>query len=104
MPPPASAPARYVLEGRVVTMNPDNKVFTRGRVYVEDATIRGVRTVSAGAPAGFEDARVLQTGGTIYPGLIELHNHLSYNVLPLWRVPKEFQNNGQWKDHREKQQ
>ena len=32
--------------------------------------------------------QVLDTGGTIYPGLIELHNHLSYNVLPLWDVPE----------------
>ena len=40
------------------------------------------------------------TGGTIFPGLIELHNHLSYNALPLWSpVPKRFQHRGQWPDH-----
>jgi hypothetical protein len=44
--------------------------------------------------------RRLDAGGTIFPGLIELHNHLSYNVLPLWSpVPKRFQHRGQWPDH-----
>jgi hypothetical protein len=38
--------------------------------------------------------------GTLFPGLIELHNHLSYNALPLWSpVPKIFQHRGQWPDH-----
>ena len=23
----------------------------------------------------------------IYPGLIDLHNHMAYNVLPLWSPP-----------------
>ena len=39
----------------------------------------------------------LHTGGTIYPGLIELHNHLSYNVLPLWEVPQRFCNRSEWR-------
>ena len=42
----------------------------------------------------------MDTGGTLFPGLIELHNHLSYNALPLWSpVPKLFQHRGQWPDH-----
>ena len=40
--------------------------------------------------------QLIKTGGTIYPGLIELHNHLSYNILPLWNVPKTFSNRDQW--------
>jgi 5-methylthioadenosine/S-adenosylhomocysteine deaminase len=38
----------------------------------------------------------VDTGGTIYPGLIELHSHLSYNALPLWDVPKKYGNRAQW--------
>jgi 5-methylthioadenosine/S-adenosylhomocysteine deaminase len=34
------------------------------------------------------------TGDTLYPGMIELHNHLAYNAVPLWRVPKRYQHNG----------
>ena len=41
--------------------------------------------------------RSSRRGGTLFPGLIDLHNHLSYNALPLWApVPKRFKNRGQW--------
>jgi hypothetical protein len=40
---------------------------------------------------------VVEIRGTLFPGLIELHNHPSYNALPLWSpVPKRFTNRGQW--------
>ena len=42
----------------------------------------------------------VETAGTLFPGLIDLHNHLSYNVLPPWApVPKRFTHRGQWPDH-----
>src|SRR5204863_487088 len=44
----------------------------------------------------FEGAAVVAVGGTIYPGLIELHNHLSYDALPLWAVPERYGNRDQW--------
>ena len=45
---------------------------------------------------------VVETGGTLFPGLIELHNHLSYDALPLWApVPKRFEHRGQWPDHQD---
>jgi hypothetical protein len=47
-------------------------------------------------PGGLRGAPVVRTGGTIYPGLIELHNHLPYDVLPLWEVPRRYGNRGQW--------
>ena len=47
-------------------------------------------------PEGFEGVKVLDTKGTIYPGLIDLHDHLSYNPLQLWDVPKRFTNRDQW--------
>ena len=40
----------------------------------------------------------------IYLGLIELHNHLAYNALKLWKVPKLYQNRGQWTSHPEYKQ
>src|SRR5688572_28887138 len=30
------------------------------------------------------------------PGLVDLHNHLSYNMIPLWRVPRRYTNRNQW--------
>jgi 5-methylthioadenosine/S-adenosylhomocysteine deaminase len=38
----------------------------------------------------------VRLGGTAYPGLIELHNHLAYDALQLWQVPKTYTNRDQW--------
>ncbi len=78
-----SGTPRYVLDGRVVTMNDGFDVFDAGSVYIERNRITDVRPAGDPSPAGFEDADRIQTDGTIFPGLIELHNHLSYNVLPI---------------------
>jgi 5-methylthioadenosine/S-adenosylhomocysteine deaminase len=87
---------RYALEGRVVTVNAAFDVLDRGRVYVDGTRIAGVAAVGAPPPAGMEDVPVVRVGGTIYPGLIELHNHLSYNALPLWKLTEKFENRGIW--------
>ena len=71
-----------------------------GVVYIDRGAIVAVQDRKGPAPSGFEGVVPQATGGTIFPGLIELHNHLSYNALPLWApVPKLFQHRGQWPDH-----
>jgi 5-methylthioadenosine/S-adenosylhomocysteine deaminase len=97
MPPidPLVSP-RYALEGRVVTMNERFDVEGVGRVYVDASRIVAVQPADAPPPMGLEDVPVVRTGGTIYPGLIELHNHLSYNALPAWPIGERFENRDQW--------
>jgi len=91
---------RLALAGRVVTMDDAFTVKTQAVVYIDHGIIVAVQGRAQPAPAGFEDVVPVQTRGTILPGLIELHNHLSYNALPLWSpVPKLFQHRGQWPDH-----
>ncbi len=87
---------RYALKGRVVTMDTERRVIERGLVYIDEARIAAVVPIDAPPPPGFEQAPVINTRGTIYPGLIELHNHLSYNVLRLWDVPKKYTNRDKW--------
>jgi cytosine/adenosine deaminase-related metal-dependent hydrolase len=89
---------RYVLQGRVVTMGPQG-VLPRGAVYVDSGEIIAVRPSVDAPPESFADAPRINTGHTIYPGFIELHNHLSYNAMPLWDVPLKYTNSGQWKNH-----
>ena len=81
----------FALAGRVVTMNDTSTVIDDGVVYVKDSGSIAARPEAQAAPtpAGFEDVKVLDTHGTIYPGLIDLHDHLSYNALQLWDVPEE---------------
>ena len=86
----------FALAGRVVTMSSEGGVLDDGVVYVRDGSIVAVAASSAPTPAGFEAVKVLESGGTIYPGLIDLHDHLSYNALQLWDVPKTYTNRDQW--------
>lgn len=94
---------RYVLLGKVVTMDANLSVVNKGAVYVNRDTIEAVQPAASPPPAGFEDCLKINTKGTIYPGLIELHNHLSYNILPAWKVPKKYGNREQWRGVRDYQ-
>ena len=75
-----------VIAGRIVPLDrakPD-EVF-KGRVYLDNSgTIDGVRRAGAAAPAGFDQAPLVDVGDAfVLPGLIDLHNHIGYNALPL---------------------
>jgi 5-methylthioadenosine/S-adenosylhomocysteine deaminase len=96
--PPVPASQRLILAGRVVTMDVHDTVHDRGLVCVEDGVVRAVLPQGETMPAEFAGVLPVATGGTIYPGLIELHNHLPYNVLGLWQVPRLFTNRDQWRD------
>src|SRR6266540_1676100 len=89
-----------VLEGEIATMDPARPVVAAGRVYVDDqGRIAAVQGAGEPAPAGFDTARRVRTGGVVYPGLIDLHNHLAYNCLPLWAPPgrqEPFDSREQW--------
>jgi 5-methylthioadenosine/S-adenosylhomocysteine deaminase len=96
---PANDPtsgAPFALSGRVVTMNAAGDVLDRGAVYGRAGAIVDVRPAADRPPAGFEHVPRVATRGTHFPGLIELHNHLPYDVLGLWQVPKPYQNRDQW--------
>lgn len=89
---------RYGVHGRVVTMNDAHDVML-GTIWIDAGVIVAITSDGAPVPDGFADVRVLRTGGTIYPGMIELHNHLPYNVLGMWTVPRLYGNRGQWGSH-----
>jgi len=94
--------ARIALAGRVVTMNNTFAVRDDAVVYVANSNIVAVQDRNQPAPDDFQGITPLETGGTIFPGLIELHNHLAYNALPLWSpIPKLFNNRGQWPNHKD---
>ncbi len=86
----------FGLRGRVVTMDESRSVIPDGIVYVDANTIFAVQPAGEPAPQGFEDVETVDTGGTIFPGLIELHRHLGYDSLPLWEVPRRYSNREQW--------
>lgn len=94
-----SQDSKYSIQGRIVTMKDDIPVIDDGIVYIDGDTITAVLPSSANAPVGFYKTETLKTGGTVYPGMIELHNHLCYNTIPQWLVPKKYSNRDQWRRH-----
>ena len=96
---PLSRP-RIALGGRIVTMDDDFQVVPDGVLYIDRGRIVAAQPRTQSAPSGFEGTTVVTTHGTLFPGFIELHNHLAYNALPLWSpVPKLYQDRGQWPGH-----
>jgi cytosine/adenosine deaminase-related metal-dependent hydrolase len=71
-----------------VTFDPARPVIDDGALYIgSDERIAAVGRRTDAAPSGFEQAGRLETRGCVYPGLIDLHNHVVYNVLSLWSPP-----------------
>jgi 5-methylthioadenosine/S-adenosylhomocysteine deaminase len=92
---PASSP-KWAVRGRIVTMDAKSTVLGDGVVWIADAAIAALTNSGDPAPDGFDGVTPLATGGTVFPGLIELHNHIAYNVLPLWHVPQPYTNRDTW--------
>jgi len=102
----------FILKGRVVTMENENSVINQGNVLVRDGMIDAVWSSGSSVPltADLTNAPVIETNGTIYPGLIDLHNHMHYNHIPLWDFEVHlsesqksaeggYSNRGQWGDN-----
>ncbi len=92
----------FVLAGRIVTMSL-GRVHERGRLAIRRGRIVAVAGPDDDLPQSFAGAPLVETEGTIYPGLIDLHNHYVYNVAPLWRVPRRYNNRNQWSSVSSKQ-
>jgi imidazolonepropionase-like amidohydrolase len=76
-----------VLRGTVVTFDGGHRVLDPGAVWVDgDGRLAAVAPAGDPDPPGFADARRVDTGAVIYPGLIDLHSHVGYNSLPLWEA------------------
>ena len=89
----------FILRGRVVTLDASDRVLPGGRLVISKGKIAAVLDGVQSIPTEFARAPVIETGATLYPGLIDLHNHMPYNVAPLWKVPKHYTNRNQWRSN-----
>ena len=98
-----------LLKGRVVTMNSESDVINDGNVLIRDGKISAVWS-GQNIPQNVDltGVPIVETNGTIYPGLIDTHNHMHYNHIPLWdfevhtSVKSEeggYSNRNQWKNN-----
>lgn len=85
----------WAIRGRVLPMSQslrvapsESAVFT-GTVWIaDDGSVAEITKARARPPVGFEKAAVVDVGANlVLPGLIDLHNHLAYDTLPLWTDP-----------------
>src|SRR5215468_6704525 len=80
-----------VIGGRIAALEGDASAIFKGRVWIgDDGHIDAVTHGNGPAPTGFEKAPIVDVGSAyVMPGLIDLHNHIGYNTLPLWTEPKQ---------------
>jgi 5-methylthioadenosine/S-adenosylhomocysteine deaminase len=77
-----------IVTGHLVTFDPPGAEIPDGALYIDrDGIIQAVQRRADPAPSGFDGAARVDTGGFVYPGLMDLHNHIAYNCLPLWIAP-----------------
>jgi hypothetical protein len=84
---------KFLLKGTVVT--PDT--FFVGEVLVEGDSITCAAASCAGS-AGAATATVIDTNGIIFPGLIDTHNHILFDIFDEtdWAPTKAYGNHNQW--------
>jgi len=79
----------FALRGTLIT---PGGIVENGTVVIQQNKI-----TAAGAKVKVPaNATVIDTHGVIAPGLIDLHNHLTYNVFPRWRPIEEFGSRYDW--------
>ena len=97
-----------VLQGRVVTMNGESDVINEGNVLIRNGMIEAVWGETIPSNVDLTNVPIIDTNGTIYPGLIDSHNHMHYNHIPLWDFDVHtstkseeggYSNRNQWKNN-----
>jgi len=87
----------WAVRGRIVAMSNQPKVAASesavfsGRVWIgDDGRIVAVTPGCKSGPPDSAVATVIDVGSSlVIPGLVDMHNHLAYNTLPLWTEPKQ---------------
>jgi 5-methylthioadenosine/S-adenosylhomocysteine deaminase len=85
-----------VLKGTIIT--PDS-IIPNGWIFIENHKISSIHN-SIQRNEIPENAIYIDTKGIIFPGLIDLHNHVTWNVFPQWNIGKQrFSNRYEWRYH-----
>lgn len=89
------------LSGKIVTFDPNRPVIENGVLYIgDDGLIAAVQAADQSPPAGFAALKPIDVGGVLYPGLIDLHSHILYNLRSLWAPSRTqpYTSHNQWPD------
>jgi len=90
------------LRGKIVTFDPDRPVVDDGVLYVgDDGKIGAIVAAGDAPPEQFAGVEPIATDGVLYPGLIDLHSHILYNLRSLWSPvgrTEPYTTHNQWPD------
>lgn len=79
----------YALRGTLVT---PTEIIEGGTILIVGDKIQAIgRDIPL--PNG---VKAIETAAFIYPGLIDLHNHITWNFLPRWKPGQKFANRYEW--------
>jgi len=90
---------RYVLAGTLVTMDDTLPIGARvfpGRLVVQGNRILDVLDAEDPLPAHAAGAITVETSDLIFPGLMNIHDHIAFNTVPAWSVPILSQDVSDW--------
>jgi len=82
-----TTPPGFALRGTVVT---STDVLSSAVVEIENGQIKTIGT-STGSGA-------IDVNGVIVPGMVDLHNHFTWNVLPRWTPQNRYGNRYEWQE------
>jgi 5-methylthioadenosine/S-adenosylhomocysteine deaminase len=91
---PGTDPGAFALNGKIVTPGG----IVDGKLVIQGSTISCVGP-DCTVPSGATSFAI--TDAWIFPGFIDAHNHVAYNVLPKFNPPHLTKNRGQWQGSKE---
>ena len=90
---------RYLLSGTLVTMDESLPVADRvfpGTLYVQGNRILDVIHDGDAIPTYATGAVTVNTRALIFPGLMNIHDHIGFNTIPHWDIPALMQDVSDW--------
>ena len=80
------------LGGMICTLNDQRQVLTRGLIWISGGKIMAIASSPNGLPPEAGRDPLVETNGVIYPGLIDLHKHITYDIRGPWFPGRQFKN------------
>ena len=92
----AELPKRIILHGDIITMN-ENGIVPDGKIIINTKSGRTEQILHKNEEYKPQSGdQELKIDGYIYPGLIDLHNHLKYNCSRILDLKKKFKSRYEW--------
>src|SRR5206468_10920005 len=67
-----------------------------GAAYVQGNRILDLVAAGQALPPEAAGAPIIDTGALIFPGLMNIHDHITFNTIPAWYVPALMQDVSDW--------